>query len=416
MIKIQKGTKDILPQDVYKWHYVESTARELAKLYNFKEIRTPTFEATELFARGMGESSDVVNKEMYTFIDKGERSITLKPEGTAGVVRSYIENGLSQLPSPLKLFYITPVFRYEKPQNGRLREHHQFGVELFGSSSVYSDFEVLMFAHKFLKTVGLDSLTLNVNSIGCENCRPKYNEKLKRFLASKEDCLCEQCKKRKDTNPLRIFDCKETKCNSLITEAPKITDYLCDECKAYFKGICELLDKNGIKYVVNNKLVRGLDYYTKFVFEFTSNDIGAQGTVCGGGRYNNLIAELGGQSTPGIGFGLGIERLLLVLENTNKLKAVDDKPDVYIATYSAECRSYAMKLALDLREVGVSVEYDIMERSLKAQLKHADKVQSKYLIIIGEDEIKNKGYKVKNMGNGNVENVKDLVSFFGGIK
>lgn len=416
MIKIQKGTKDILPQDVYKWHYVESTARELAKLYNFKEIRTPTFEATELFARGMGESSDVVNKEMYTFIDKGERSITLKPEGTAGVVRSYIENGLSQLPSPLKLFYITPVFRYEKPQNGRLREHHQFGVELFGSSSVYSDFEVLMFAYKFLRTVGLDSLTLNVNSIGCENCRPKYNEKLKKFLASKEDCLCEQCKKRKDTNPLRIFDCKETKCNSLITEAPKITDYLCDDCKAYFKSICELLDKNGIKYVVNNKLVRGLDYYTKFVFEFTSNDIGAQGTVCGGGRYNNLIAELGGQSTPGIGFGLGIERLLLVLENTNKLKAVDDKPDVYIATYSAECRSYAMKLAFDLREVGVSVEYDIMERSLKAQLKHADKVQSKYLIIIGEDEIKNKGYKVKNMGNGNVENVKNLVSFLGGIK
>lgn len=414
MIKIQKGTKDVLPQDVYKWHYVEKIARDTAKLFNFKEIRTPTFEATELFARGMGECSDVVNKEMYTFFDKGERSITLKPEGTAGVVRSYIENGLSQLPSPLKLFYITPVFRYEKPQNGRLREHHQFGVELFGSHSVYSDFEVLAFANKFLHSVGLNSLTLNINSIGCEKCRPHYNEKLREFLNLKDDCLCEQCKKRKIANPLRIFDCKEEKCGSLIKDAPKISQCLCDECKTYFVKICELLDKNGIKYVINDKLVRGLDYYTRFVFEFVSNDIGAQGTVCGGGRYNNLISELGGQSTPAIGFGLGLERLILVLENTNKLNVLDDSSDVYIACFNDECREHSIKLALNLREHGISVEYDIMDRSLKAQLKHADKLNCKYLLIIGEDEIEQGKYKVKNMKDGNIENVDNLVAFFGG--
>ncbi len=403
MINIPKGTKDMLPSEAYKWHYVERIARETAANFGFKEIRTPMFEHTELFLRGVGETTDIVTKEMYTFDDKGGRSLTLRPEGTAGVARCFIENGLQQGVMPMKAYYLASAFRYEKPQNGRLREHHQFGVECFGSESPAADAEIISLADTFLRNVGLTSLELNLNSIGCPECRAKYNAALKKYIGENLHNMCAQCQARFDKNPLRILDCKEEKCKAITKNAPKILDYLCDDCKAHFKEVQRILSELGIKYVVNPGIVRGLDYYTRTVFEFVSTDIGAQGTVCGGGRYNNLVEEVGGKPTPAVGFGLGLERLLLVLENTNSLRAQEENVEYYFAPLGDSAKALCRELAYALRRKGVSAETDIMDRSVKAQMKYADKIGAKYVVVIGDDEIAKGVVSVKNMADGTCE-------------
>lgn len=400
MISIPKGTKDMLPEDAYKWHYVESKARETAALFGFKEIRTPMFEHTELFQRGVGETTDIVTKEMYTFLDKGNRSMTLRPEGTAGVARAFIENGLAQGVMPMKAYYLASVFRYERPQNGRLREHHQFGVELYGSDLPAADVEVISLAYAFLKSVGLKSLELNLNSIGCKTCRAEFNAALKKYIGDNLDNMCGQCRERFDKNPLRILDCKEEKCKVITAGAPKITDYLCDDCKAHFESVQNMLAALKIPFKVNPSVVRGLDYYTRTVFEFVSKDIGAQGTVCGGGRYNNLVEEVGGKSTPAVGFGLGLERLLLVLENTGNLVAEKERDDIYIASMGERACAYVPVLVSDLRAQGVKTEFDIMARGLKAQMKYADKNGAKFVVVIGDDEIDRGTVTVKRMETG----------------
>ena len=400
MINIPKGTKDMLPAEAYKWHYVEDIARQTAHSFGFKEIRTPTFEQTELFLRGVGETTDIVNKEMYTFNDKGNRSMTLRPEGTAGVARSYIENGLVQGGLPLKMYYIASIFRYEKPQNGRLREHHQFGVEMYGSDLPKADVEVISLAYAFLTNVGLKDLALNINSIGCKECRAKYNQALKEYIGANLDGMCATCKSRFDKNPLRILDCKEERCKTITANAPKILDYLCDDCKEHFEGVQKGLTALGINFTVNPGIVRGLDYYTRTVFEFVSTDIGAQGTVCGGGRYNHLVEEVGGKPTPAAGFGLGLERLLLVLENTNNLKAEDKGIDVYVAPLGEKAGDESGVICQHLRKAGLSAETDLMGRSLKAQMKYADKINAHYVAIIGDDELDQGIATVKNMKEG----------------
>ena len=403
MINIPKGTKDMLPQEAYKWHYVERIARATAGAFGFKEIRTPMFEHTELFLRGVGETTDIVTKEMYTFDDKGGRSMTLRPEGTAGVARCFIENGLSQSVMPMKAYYLASVFRYEKPQNGRLREHHQFGVELYGSDSPAADAEVISLADTFLRNVGLTSLELNLNSIGCPKCRAEYNKALKEYIGENLHSMCGQCQARFEKNPLRILDCKEEKCKQVTKNAPKILDFLCDDCRAHFEAVQQNLSDLGIKFTVNPGIVRGLDYYTRTVFEFVSTDIGAQGTVCGGGRYNNLVEEVGGKPTPAVGFGLGLERLLLVLENTNGLKAEEERVDYYLAPLGDSAKALCRNLAYTLRRNGVSAETDLMDRSVKAQMKYANKIGAKYVVVIGDDEISKGVVSVKNMADGSTE-------------
>ena len=405
MINIPKGTKDMLPEEAYKWHFVENTAREVAGLYGFKEIRTPIFEHTELFLRGVGETTDIVTKEMYTFEDKGNRSITLKPEGTAGVVRSYIENALDQVVLPMKAYYISPIFRYERPQNGRLREHHQFGVEMFGADAPEADGEIISLANTLLRRLGLTSLKLYINSIGCPECRKKYNEALMNYIGSNLDKMCNQCKERFNKNPLRILDCKEEGCKAITANAPKVTDYLCEDCAAHFEGVKKNLELRGIEYEVNPQIVRGLDYYTRTVFEFVSTDIGAQGTVCGGGRYNGLVAQLGGKDTPAVGFGCGLERLLLVLENTNGLNAEKETPYLYIATMGEKAKEKAIDLVEKLRANGVSAETDLMNKSVKAQMKYANKIGVKYVIVIGDAELESNKVEFKDMTDGSTKEV-----------
>lgn len=405
MINIPKGTKDMLPSEAYKWHYVEETARKTAHSFGFKEIRTPVFEHTELFLRGVGETTDIVNKEMYTFEDKGGRSITLRPEGTAGVARSFIENGLAQNGLPLKTYYIASVFRYEKPQNGRLREHHQFGTEMFGSELPKADVEVISLAYTFLKNAGLKDIALNINSIGCKTCRAEFNKALKEYIGANLENMCGTCKSRFDKNPLRILDCKEERCKVITAQAPRIIDYLCDDCKAHFEEVQKGLTALDIPFTVNPGIVRGLDYYTRTVFEFISTDIGAQGTVCGGGRYNHLIEEVGGKPTPAVGFGLGLERLLLVLENTGNMRAVEKGIDVYVAPLGDRAQAVSQSICQALRVSGLSAETDLMGRSLKAQMKYADKINAHYVAILGDDELDRGVATVKNMVEGQSKQV-----------
>lgn len=414
MINIPKGTKDMLPQEAYKWHYVENIARETAAEFGFKEIRTPMFEHTELFLRGVGETTDIVTKEMYTFDDKGGRSMTLRPEGTAGVARCFIENGLQQGVMPMKAYYIASVFRYEKPQNGRLREHHQFGVECYGSDSPSADAEVISLASTILKKVGLAQIELNINSIGCPECRAKYNKALKEYIGANLHLMCGQCQARFEKNPLRILDCKEEKCKAITANAPKILDYLCDDCKAHFEKVQAILTSLGIPFKFNPGIVRGLDYYTRTVFEFVSTDIGAQGTVCGGGRYNNLVEEVGGKPTPAVGFGMGLERLLLVLENTNNLQAEPETIDVYVASLGEEAQNQARKIVAQLRSEGIKAETDIMDRGIKAQMKYADRVGAKYVVVIGDEELQNGVVNIKNMQNGETQShsIENLAGYF----
>lgn len=400
MINIPKGTKDVLPQDSYKWQYIEKTAREVAKTFNVKEIRTPTFEHTEVFLRGVGETTDIVNKEMYTFFDKGNRSITLKPEGTAGVARSFAENGMQSTALPVKLYYITQCFRYERPQAGRLREFHQFGVEMLGSDSANTDAEAIILAKTFLDKLGVKNLTLYINSIGCKNCRARYHEALKAYLKDNYDSLCDLCKDRFEKNPLRILDCKNPECNRITAGAPKITDYLCDDCQAHFIKLQKLLSLSNVEYKIDSNIVRGLDYYTKTVFEFVSENIGAQGTVCGGGRYDKLISEFGGGDVSGIGFAVGIERLLLLLENTGVAIPCDEKVKIYISPMGEEASEKAFAITHNLRKVGIIAETDHMGRSIKAQFKYADKIGAEYVGVIGTNELADNVIKIKRMSDG----------------
>ena len=399
MINIPKGTKDCLPKDSYKWQYIESTAREVAKTFGIKKIRTPIFEHTEVFLRGIGDTTDVVNKEMYTFNDKGGRSITLKPEGTAGVARSFVENGFASATMPLKLYYLTPCFRYERPQAGRLREFHQFGIEMFGSDSASIDAEVILMAKTFLDKIGVTGLKLYINSIGCRECRKNFNDALKEYLRANIDDMCYNCKDRYERNPLRILDCKEEGCKNICAGAPKILDYLCEDCRQHFDDLQNYLTLAGVDYAINENIVRGLDYYTKTVFEFVSENIGAQGTVCGGGRYDGLIKDLGGPALAGIGFAAGITRLILAMEKSGVNIENENRPLLYIASMGKGAAKYAMGTVAKLRNQGLYAETDLVGRSLKAQMKYADKKRAKYTLIIGDSELENNKAQLKNMDN-----------------
>ncbi len=404
MINIPKGTKDVLPSDSYKWQYVEGVAREVAQQFAVKEIRTPVFEHTELFQRGVGDTTDIVTKEMYTFKDKGDRSITLKPEGTAGAARSFIENGMGGGVLPVKMYYITPAFRYERPQAGRLREFHQFGVEIYGAKSAQTDAEAIALADTLLKKLGI-SVKLCINSIGCASCRAAYNKALKEFFAPHLNELCYDCKTRFEKNPLRLLDCKEENCKKINANAPSILEYLCEDCSAHFEEVKACLNLAGIGYEIDPRIVRGLDYYTRTVFEFISTSIGAQGTVCAGGRYDKLIEELGGNSVAAVGFAAGIERLLMVMSQTGAAMPEEPKPTVYLAGMDADCRRKAFQIAMQLREKGISAEIDCMERSIKAQFKYADKLGVKYVAVIGGNELVEGKANVKDMSTGNSESV-----------
>ncbi len=405
MINIPKGTKDALPQDSHAFLALEKKAREVARVFNLNEIRTPTFEHTELFLRGVGDTTDIVGKEMYTFLDKGERSITLKPEGTAGVARAYIENGMDRNASlPVKMYYITPVFRYERPQSGRLREHHQFGVELYGSPEPQTDAEVVQIAKTLMDTVGIEETKLFINSIGCPECRKLYNEALRNFLADNIESMCKDCKERYVKNPLRILDCKEEHCKEINKGAPKITEYLCEECKNHFEGFKKALDEVGIEYTVNPNIVRGLDYYTRSVFEFVTE--ADKLTVCGGGRYDNLVSMLGGKPTPAVGFGMGLERLMMIAERAGADLGKPNAPKVYIANLSDEQSTLIRKVVYELRRQGVSAECDLMQRSLKAQMKYAGRIGAEYVVVIGEEEAKTGECELKEMATGDVKKIK----------
>ena len=411
LTKGPRGTKDVLPSEAYKWQYIEKVAREVSSDFGVSEIRTPIFEHTELFLRGVGETTDIVQKEMYTFNDKGDRSITLKPEGTAPSARSYIENNLG-VDQQLKMFYITPCFRYERPQAGRLREFHQFGAEFFGASGYEADAELISLAITYIKRLGINNLKVNINNLGCSECRKKYNDALKEYLRSNIEKLCTTCNERFEKNPLRIIDCKNPTCKEVAKDVPLIIDYVCDDCKTHFEGLKKELDYLNIDYVVDPYIVRGLDYYTKTVFEIISEDIGAQSTVCGGGRYDGLIEECGGKATPAVGFAIGLERLLLTLDSLNVNIEKPAGPDLFVAALGDRAKLEASKIALNLRSEAMSCERDLLGRSLKAQMKYANKINSKYVIVIGDSEIDEDLVKLKNMETGNEEEVKlsDIVS------
>lgn len=398
--KAIKGTKDVLPKDVHKNQYIEATALDIASKFGYKETRTPVFEHTELFQRGVGDTTDVVQKEMYTFDDKGGRSITLRPEGTAGAVRSYLENGLCNEALPQKVCYLTSCYRYEKPQAGRLREFHQFGVECFGSASPLADAEIIALAKSIFDTLGVKDLSLEINSIGCPTCRAEYHKALKEYFSSRKDELCDTCKSRLDRNPMRILDCKSPICHEIAEGAPVVIDYLCDECKEHFENVQKYLKAQNIEYTINPQIVRGLDYYTKTVFEFVSNSIGAQGTVCGGGRYDGLVEELGGQHTPSLGFAMGIERLMLLMEAQGCEFPEAEKPDLFIVALGEKATLKAVEIAKDMREEGFSALLDLNQRSVRAQMKYADKLGAKFNVVIGDNEVEAKTAKLKNMQTG----------------
>lgn len=398
-----KGTKDVLPSDSFRWHYIENILRKTAERYGFRESRTPCFEHTELFLRSVGDTTDVVQKEMYTFLDKGNRSITLKPEGTAGTVRMFVENGLFNDAMPFKTYYLNcPVFRYEKPQAGRLREHHQFGVEMFGAPQPSADAEIISLAWDIYTQLGAEKLTVKLNSIGCPKCRANYQAVLKHYLEDHEQDLCETCRDRLKTNPLRVLDCKVDTCKKINAFAPHTMDFVCDECKTHMEKVQGYLALNGIPYEMDPMLVRGLDYYTKTVFEIVSGAEGAQGTLCGGGRYDCLINEIGGPELAGIGFGMGMERLLLYLDQMNIEIPHEDRYDLLIFGINDEEKSYAFALSQKLRKMGLKTDIDSVGRSLKANMKYAGKSDSKYVIIIGEDEIKNGSANIKSLKDGSV--------------
>lgn len=396
IIQAPKGTKDMLPADAYKWHYLERRLREIAATYGFREIRTPIFEHTELFLRGIGETTDVVQKEMYTFNDKGNRSITLKPEGTAPAVRAYVESSLYNEVQPTKMYYFTPVFRYENVQKGRLRQHHQFGVEAFGAGDASIDAEIISLAMRVFRELGITSIELNINNIGCPKCRKTYNDALKAYLKANYDNLCETCKTRFEKNPMRILDCKEKSCKKIVEGAPMILDYLCGECDDHFTDLKKYLDALGITYKIDPLIVRGLDYYSKTVFEIINDGI----TVCGGGRYDYLIEQIDGPTTPAMGFGMGLERLILTLEQNNVVIPEEPYIDLYVGSMGDEAKLKAMQLVYALRQKGMKCDCDHLDRSVKAEMKYANKIGARYTLVIGDDELSTGKAKLKRMSDG----------------
>ncbi|MDD3613565.1 MAG: histidine--tRNA ligase [Caldicoprobacterales bacterium] len=406
LTRAPKGTKDILPSESYSWQYVEEKIRQIARLYGYREIRTPIFEHTDLFVRSVGDTTDIVQKEMFTFEDKGKRSITLKPEGTAGVVRAYIEHSLYAEPQPIKVYYITPCFRHERPQAGRQRQFNQFGVEVFGGKEASLDAEIISLAVKLFDSLAIKGLKVNLNSIGCPDCRGPYHEKIKEYLGDNINSLCKSCSDRYEKNPLRILDCKEEGCKALIAGIPLILDNLCDECKDHFDQVKAFLDAKGIDYQINPLIVRGLDYYTKTVFEIISDSLGAQSTVCGGGRYDGLVEECGGPKTPGIGFAIGLERLMMILEAQKAIDIIEEPMDIYIATIGDMARLKASDLISVLRKKGISADMDHVGRSIKAQFKYAGKQGYKFVCTIGENELTTGDLRIKNMKEGKEDSIR----------
>lgn len=412
--KAIKGTKDVLPKDVHKNQYVEATALDVAQRFGYNEIRTPVFEHTELFQRGVGDTTDVVQKEMYTFDDKSGRSITLRPEGTAGAVRSYLENGLCNETLPQKVCYLISCYRYEKPQAGRLREFHQFGVECFGTQSPLADAEIISLAKTIFDTLEIKDLKLKINSIGCPSCRAEYHKALREYFSARKEDLCPTCQDRLERNPMRILDCKSPICKEIAENAPTITDYLCDECSEHFDKVQEYLKVMNIDYTIDSRIVRGLDYYTKTVFEFISDSIGAQGTVCGGGRYDGLVDELGGQKTPSLGFAMGIERLMLLMQAQQCPFPEASTPDLFVTAIGDKATLKAVEICSDMRAEGFNAVMDLNQRSLRAQMKYADKLNAKFNIVIGDNEVQSNTAKLKNMQTGEESDI-SLETFVNGF-
>jgi len=406
MINAPRGTNDILPPESAKWNYIENKAKMIFDLYNYEEIRTPIFEYTELFQRGIGEVTDIVEKEMYTFEDKSGRSITLRPEGTASVVRSFLENKIYGQAQPTKYYYIGPMFRYERPQAGRYRQFNQLGVEVFGSKDPMIDAEVINVGMHYLNSLGLKDLKLYINSIGCPSCRPDYLNKLRAYLNDNKDELCDDCKNRIDKNPLRVLDCKNVQCKSVIDDAPKIVDHLCDECETHFENVKTNLSNLEIDYIIDSKLVRGLDYYTKTAFEVKFEGLGAQDTIFGGGRYDKLAEEIGDKDIPGIGFALGIERLLLTLEKQNIEIPIDKSIDIYLTTIGDKAKKASFELLNEFRKENIKAEIDYMNRSVGGQMKSADRMNANYTVIIGENELNSGKATVRNMKTGDEKEIK----------
>ena len=401
-----RGTKDIMPSEVNNWRYLEGVVRDICAKYGYKEIRTPVFEHTELFQRGIGDTTDVVEKEMYTFTDRGNRSITLRPENTASAVRAYVEHKLSKDEAATKFFYIGSMFRYDRPQAGRLREFHQFGIEALGVPGPNVDAEIILLAVQVLESLGLKDLKLKINSVGCPNCRPGHRAKLQEFFKPNFEQLCSDCKGRYDRNPLRLLDCKNPKCQELGVGAPSLEECLCEDCKAHFEGVKELLTAAGVDYVVDHNLVRGLDYYTKTAFEIQYSPLGAQSAVCGGGRYDGLVQEISGdEARPGIGFAMGMERVLLALEKQNLLPNFDESIDAFVVVPNKDNFTLAFKTVMELRRAGAKVEYDYETKSMKSQMKKANKAQAKFTIIFGEDEVSRGCVTLKDMSNSEQKEV-----------
>ena len=398
--KKPRGTEDVLPRDSYRWQFIEQLFREEARAFGYREMRTPVFEHTNLFERGVGDTTDIVQKEMYTFLTKGGDSITLRPEGTAGAARAFLEHGLHNDPLPIKVYYLTSCYRYEKPQAGRLREFHQFGMECYGTQNPAADAELITAASNIFDRLGLKNISLEINSIGCPKCRAEYHKALTAYYEQYRDSLCEDCQSRLTRNPMRLLDCKVPHDHEIAAGAPTVLDYLCEECQEHFDGVKSYLDANGVKYVVNPTIVRGLDYYTKTVFEFLSGDIGAQSAVCAGGRYDGLIEELGGNPMPALGFAAGIERLLLTLEAQGIAIPEPSPCDIYIASMGERAHKKAGALVNTLRKAGLYAEYDVVGRGLKAQMKYANKIGAKFSMVLGDDEIANGTAKLKNMDGG----------------
>ena len=398
--KKPRGTEDVLPRDSYRRQLLENIFREEARAFGYKEMRTPVFEHTNLFERGVGDTTDIVQKEMYTFLTKGGDSITLRPEGTAGAARAFLEHGLHNDPLPVKAYYLTSCYRYEKPQAGRLREFHQFGMECYGTQNPAADAELITAAANIFERLGLKGISLEINSIGCPKCRAEYHKALIEYYSQYRDTLCEDCKSRLERNPMRLLDCKVPHDHEIAKGAPMMPDYLCEECREHFEGVKEYLDANGVAYTVNPTIVRGLDYYTKTVFEFLSGDIGAQSAVCAGGRYDGLIEELGGNPMPALGFAAGIERLLLTLDAQGIEIPVPDPCDIYIGSMGEDAHKKASQLCNTLRKAGMYAEFDVVGRGLKAQMKYANKIGAKFSMVLGDDEIAGGSAKLKNMDNG----------------
>lgn len=401
-LKVQrpKGTQDVVPSQMYKWNTVEGIVKDTASAYGFREIRIPTFEDTALFVRSVGDTTDVVQKEMYSVTAKGDADFTLRPEGTAGTIRALIENGILNEGFPQKVFYVLSCFRHEKPQAGRLREFHQFGVEMAGTKDPRADVEVISLAKSIIDTAGLRGIKLFINSIGCPECRAKYHAALKEYFAGRADELCDTCRGRLEKNPMRILDCKSPVCSEIAEGAPVILDYLCEDCREHFEKLQQYLTAMDIKFEINPKIVRGLDYYTKTVFEFVTTDIGAQGTVCGGGRYDGLIETLSGKPCPALGFGMGLERLILTMEKQGLDFAAEDTCDIYIASMGEAASVKAMQMCAELRADGVSAECDVVGRGLKAQMKYADKLGAKFSVVLGDSELESQTAELKNMQTG----------------